>query len=324
MQNSAFDLKEFHWMVEMVQTIDVGLVVLDRDYKVQAWNGFMENHSGKGGSQVQNQIMFDLFSEIPKDWLSQKIESVFLLKNRAFTTWEQRPYIFRFKNYRPITGTAEFMYQNMTIIPLMSLTGEVTHVSLIIYDVTDSAVNKLQLKDLNDQLKDLSRIDALTQLYNRGYWEEQLHHEFARYKRTQANACLIMFDIDHFKRVNDTYGHQAGDKVIQAVSATLKQNLRETDIAGRYGGEEFAVLLIDTDAEKALFFAERLRKSIEALHVYHDEHDICFTVSLGIAQTHPQLPSPEEWLKQSDSALYRAKESGRNRTCAAPLPNSEG
>lgn len=304
-------------MVEMVQTIDVGLVVLDREYKIQAWNGFMENHSGKGASKVQNSNMFDIFEELPAEWMMHKIQSVFMLKNRAFTTWEQRPHIFKFKNYRPITGTAEFMYQNMTIIPLLNLNGEVSHVSLIIYDVTDSAVNKLQLKDVNDQLKDLSRIDALTQLFNRGHWEAQFSQEFIRYKRTEQPTSLVIFDIDHFKKVNDTYGHQAGDKVIQAVSQCVRDNLRESDIAGRYGGEEFTVYLVDTQDEQAKVFAERLRQAIEQLVVHHDGSAIKFTVSLGVAEVTKAMKTHKEWLEAADQALYKAKETGRNQVCMA-------
>src|SRR5690606_25742057 len=141
-----------------------------------------------------------------------------LLKNRAFTTWEQRPYLMQFKNYRPITGTEEFMYPNITISPLVPANGEVNNVCIIIYDVTDIASNKKALERANIELAKLSRTDRLTQLNNRGYWEECLIKEFNRYQRYHHTCSLIMFDIDHFKKVNDTYGHQAGDEVIRTVS----------------------------------------------------------------------------------------------------------
>ena len=91
-------LNELHWLMEMLHNVDIGLVVLDRNYKVQLFNGFMENHSGLLPGQVKNEVLFDLFSEIPKDWFIRKAESVFLLKNKAFTIWEQRPYLFKFAN----------------------------------------------------------------------------------------------------------------------------------------------------------------------------------------------------------------------------------
>jgi diguanylate cyclase (GGDEF)-like protein/PAS domain S-box-containing protein len=313
MANTNFDITEFHWLMDMLQTIDVGLVVLDRNYAVQVWNSFMENHSGLRPTQVKGQLLFDIFANIDEDWLRQKTDAVFLLKNRAFTTWEQRPYLMQFKNYRPITGTEEFMYQNITISPLVSANGEVNNVCIIIYDVTDIASNRKALEDANKELARLSRTDKLTQLNNRGYWEECLVKEFNRYQRYRHTCSLIMFDIDHFKKVNDTYGHQAGDEVIRVVSRLLRDSLRTTDTAGRYGGEEFGVILSDTDAQGALVFAERLRANIEAMVVQHEDLAIKFTISLGISELSSGCQSYKAWLEESDLALYHCKHHGRNQ-----------
>ncbi|TNF32971.1 MAG: diguanylate cyclase [Gammaproteobacteria bacterium] len=308
------DIKEWHWMMDMLQNIDVGLVVLDRDYKIQVWNGFMENHSGLSPSHAIGKDLFKLFDEIPASWFKRKVESVFLLNNRAFTTWEQRPYLFKFKNYRPITGLAAFMYQNITLIPLVSVDSQVNHIGVMIYDVTDMAVNKLRLELANDQLQSLSRTDRLTGLNNRGYWEECIAAEFERFRRTGQTCSLVMFDIDHFKKVNDTYGHQAGDEVIRLTADALVRNKRTTDIAGRYGGEEFAVILLDTPAQNARIFADRLRKDVEKLRVEHDGQTICYTISLGIAELVADLPSYKRWIESADQALYQAKKGGRNQT----------
>jgi PAS domain-containing protein len=142
----AADLKEIHWLMDMLQNIDVGLVVLDRDYNIQVWNSFMENHSGMPPGSVINQNIFKLFNDVPVAWFKRKLETVFLLNNRAFTIWEQRPYLFHFKNYRLITNTADFMYQNTTLIPLLSADGQVNHVGIIIYDVTSIAINSQHLQ----------------------------------------------------------------------------------------------------------------------------------------------------------------------------------
>jgi diguanylate cyclase (GGDEF)-like protein len=307
MADKNTEIKEFHWVMDMVQTIDVGLVVLDRDYCVQVWNGFMANHSGKAPYEVIGHNLLNLFDSFPKDWFKHKAESVFLLRNRAFTTWEQRPYLFKFKNYRPITGTAEFMYQNITLFPLLSADGVVNHIGIIIYDVTDMAVGK-------HQLELLSHTDKLTGLNNRGYWEECLKAEFQRIHRTKEICSLVIFDIDHFKKVNDTYGHQAGDDVIRETASLLRECKRETDIAGRYGGEEFTMILVDTDAQGAMVFTERLRKEIEGHTVLHEGEKICFTVSLGIAEISEAITDHEKWIECSDQALYEAKNSGRNRS----------
>jgi diguanylate cyclase (GGDEF)-like protein len=314
MTDAHIDIKEFHWLMDMLQTIDVGLVVLDREFNVKVWNSFMESHSGMTPLQTQDRNIFDLFAELPKDWLSHKANSVFLLKNRSFMTWEQRPYLFKFKNYRPITGTEPFMYQNITISPLVSTDGVVKHIAIIIYDVTDIASNRNALEKANTELEMLSRTDRLTQLNNRGYWEECLTQEFSRFKRYQTTCSVIMFDIDHFKKVNDTYGHQAGDEVIRQVSQALRDNLRQTDIAGRYGGEEFGVILGNTCADSAVIFCERVRKQIEAMEVVYDGKIIKFTISLGISQAVESTDSYMAWLEQSDQALYASKEGGRNQT----------
>lgn len=307
------DIGEFHWLMDMLQTIDVGLVVLDREYRVKAWNSFMENHSGLKPASVRDRCIFDCFKEVPQQWFEHKTQAVFLLKSRSFTTWEQRPYLFKFKNYRPITGTEEFMYQNITISPLVSTTGDVDHICIIIYDVTDIASNRKQLEAANAKLEKLSRTDRLTQLNNRGFWEEQLIREFMRFNRTDSISSLIMFDIDHFKKVNDTYGHQAGDEVIKMVANTLQETMRVTDVAGRYGGEEFGVILVDTSSENACIFAERLREAVEAKIVTHDKVDIKVTISLGVSEISKQVGDHKAWLEQADSALYKSKQGGRNQ-----------
>ena len=145
MSNNDNDMTEFHWFMDILQTIDAGLVVLDRDYNIKLWNGFMENHSGIRPDQAKGNNLFELFNEIDKEWFKKKAESVFLLNTRAFTISEQRPYLFKFKNNHPITGRAEFMYQNSTMIPLNNIEGTTDHICLIIYDVTAAAMHKNDL-----------------------------------------------------------------------------------------------------------------------------------------------------------------------------------
>lgn len=315
MTQANTDMSEIHWLMDMFQTVDVGLVVLDRKYNVQVFNGFMENHSGYTPSRVKGNLIFDLFPELDEEWFLHKAEPVFLLKNRAFTIWEQRKYIFKFRNYRPITSSAKFMYQNSTFIPLSDTRGNVEHICVIIYDVTDVAINRLDLQAANDELERLSRTDKLTDLNNRGYWEECLHLEFSRLERVCTHtSSMLMFDIDHFKRVNDGYGHAAGDLAIQHCAKILKNNLRDTDIAGRYGGEEYAVILVDTPAKQALIFAERIRKALENSFVKYEDIVIKFTVSLGIAEYSSNFDNHVKWIAAADSALYVSKENGRNQT----------
>lgn len=307
------DLNEFHWLLAIVQSIDVGVVVLDREYRVEVWNSFMENHSGRTARDASERSFFELFPEVEESWFRRKVESVATLGTPAFTIWEQRPYLVRFKNYQPITGLEDFMYQNTTLLPLQATNSKIEHLCLIIYDVTSVAVNKRQLQSMSDQFKHLSRTDRLTGLNNRGYWEEELKREYARHRRYGSSASLVIFDIDHFKKVNDTYGHQAGDAVIQGLAHVVREQIRDTDIAGRYGGEEFVVLLPDVDSAGGRVFAERLRGVVERLQISHEGQVIPFTVSLGVADLSEPCHDHQQLIERADQALYSSKRNGRNQ-----------
>lgn len=139
------EVLEFHWMMDMIQSVDVGIVVLTRNLEIKIWNGFMEAHSGLLPSDVREGTINDHFPEVDPEWLTTKLKPVFELKTRAFITWEQRPYLFKFRNYRPITSSAPYMYQNVVFSPLVSATGVVDHVCMMIYDMTDAASAKKQL-----------------------------------------------------------------------------------------------------------------------------------------------------------------------------------
>ncbi len=314
----TFDINELHWLLDIVQSIDVGVVVLDRDYNVEVWNSFMENHSGVSAEQASRHSLFELFPEIDQSWFTHKVETAVMLGTRAFTIWEQRPNLVHFKSYQPITGLADEMYQNVTILPLRSATGKTDHVCLIIYDVTGVAVNKRQLESANTKLQELALRDGLTGLLNRRYWESCLEREFARHQRYDNPVSLVIFDIDHFKRANDTYGHQTGDEVIRSVAEITSRLARETDFAGRYGGEEFVVLLPGTHLEGAAQFAERLRQAVEQQVLDYQGSPLSYTISLGVATISDDMANYQILLERADKALYASKEQGRNRVTLAP------
>jgi len=170
------------------------------------------------------------------------------------------------------------------------------------------------LKRTNELLLELSNTDHLTGLFNRRYLMEALEKEFQRSLRKGGNLSLIILDIDHFKQVNDTYGHLQGDVVLNKVALQLQKELRSYDIAARYGGEEFVALLPDAMLKEALFVAERVRQSIQGSKFNGALAPLSITVSMGIAT----LPTPDgttvdTFIKMADDALYRAKANGRNR-----------
>ncbi|MBN7771300.1 GGDEF domain-containing protein [Marinobacter daepoensis] len=304
---------EFHWLMDMLESVEVGLVVLDLDFHIQAWNGFMEHHSGITASQIQGQLLFDVFPDIPKAWLTRKVDAVAMLNIRAFTSWEQRPYLFKFRNTRPITGTEAYMFQNLTISPITNPSGEVEKICLLIYDVTEFASSKRALERANEQLARLSMTDRLTGLLNRGTWENLVDAEFERFRRYGQATSLVMFDIDHFKSVNDNYGHLAGDEVIRHAAQITRNNVRQSDSAGRYGGEEFGIILPETDTESARVICERIRDAIENGVVNTTAGNIQYTISMGIAQLTDSPENYMQWMQKADEALYKAKQGGRNR-----------
>lgn len=313
MSLDEMEVNAFHWLVDMLESVEVGLVVIDLEFRVQAWNGFMEHHSGITASRVRDKVLFDVFPDIPEAWLTRKVDSVALLNTRAFTSWEQRPYLFKFRNTRPITGTEEYMFQNLTISPLSGPDGKVQKICLMIYDVTDVATGKRALEKANEQLAKLSMTDRLTGLLNRGTWENLVDAEFERYRRYGHDTVLVMFDIDHFKAVNDTHGHLAGDEVIKHTAQTTRNHLRHADRPGRYGGEEFGIILPETDAKGASIICERIREAIEQSIVQTEVAPIQYTISMGIAPLSDEPENYMQWLQQADEALYAAKEGGRNR-----------
>jgi len=169
------------------------------------------------------------------------------------------------------------------------------------------------LEEAHNEEKAKARIDGLTKIYNRNFFEESLKIEFDRRKRNDTlSSSLLMLDIDKFKLVNDNHGHAAGDLILKSVARSLSEELRETDIAGRYGGDEFAVVLVDTSASQAMLFAERIRKTIEQSQLPFDASTLNCTISLGVAEYFPHLNDHVEWMKCADQALYQSKEKGRN------------
>lgn len=173
-----------------------------------------------------------------------------------------------------------------------------------------------RLTEAHQQLKEQSMHDALTGVLNRGAIFELLENSLCKSKRTKHPVSIIMADIDHFKSVNDNYGHLGGDTVLRAVAARFENALRGYDHVGRYGGEEFLIILTETELTAAADIAERMRKSIQDLEVQYDEHSIKVTVSQGIAMSLGN-ETIDDIIGRADSALYRAKQGGRNRYCLA-------
>jgi len=177
-------------------------------------------------------------------------------------------------------------------------------------DVTTSVQNRKRLRHLATH-------DELTGVMSRELFMKYLKKELNRTKRYGSTFCLMILDLDHFKRINDRYGHLAGDQVLERVGSTLKNNLREADLAGRYGGEEFVILLPETQLTDARAISERLRRLIGKGQYEHDGSTFKVTCSIGLSSVNEQDRSPDDVIDRADKALYRAKEEGRDRVVVA-------
>lgn len=176
-----------------------------------------------------------------------------------------------------------------------------------------------ELKKANELLKRLTNIDHLTNLFNRRYLAEVLDGEFFRARRNNDSLSLIIVDIDYFKKVNDSYGHQNGDLVLAAVASLAQRQLRAYDSAARYGGEEFVLVIPGTSLAGGVMVAERLRQAVLELDFPAPMDDLAVTISAGVASyPSPDVDSVDSLFRRADEALYRAKQNGRNRVEATP------
>jgi diguanylate cyclase (GGDEF)-like protein len=180
-----------------------------------------------------------------------------------------------------------------------------------------------RLNETLEKLRTLAVTDGLTGLYNRRYFWDALKRERIASRRKPAVFSVILIDLDHFKRVNDAWGHGAGDRVLQAIADLLRSHIRGSDIAVRYGGEEFALLLPGTGAAVAEERAEQLRRELEALDIVYNGGQIRITLSAGVAESGTLAADEHELMKRVDDALYAAKAAGRNRVVRAAARRAE-
>jgi diguanylate cyclase (GGDEF)-like protein/PAS domain S-box-containing protein len=250
------------------------------------------------------------------DWLGIKPEQA-VGKHMSQVLGEARYALVRESIDRALAGEhisidQELNYKNGAIrfvhasyIPHQDERGQVDSYFELSEDITTR-------KEMEQRLHQLATTDALTGLHNRRYFIERGKEELLRAVRYNTAICLLSVDVDHFKGINDSQGHAVGDRVLQQLGTTLPKILRNVDIVGRLGGEEFSVLLPNTSLNEAGIIAERIRRSIERLVFKVHDGELHITVSCGVASFHPDAPSLDALLKHADIALYQAKESGRN------------
>ncbi len=196
--------------------------------------------------------------------------------------------------------------------------------SFLSFIYTNKIINyETSLKQQNSSLSVLASTDYLTGIMNRRMFNQISEHYFKTAQQDHLSLTLLLLDLDHFKKVNDTYGHQTGDQLLICFVQTVKNLLRKSDIFSRIGGEEFAILLSQIDKKDAYTLAEKIRKAVENVTVHYEGHHVSVRTSIGIAQNNATDTSFSDMFSRSDMALYKAKKEGRNRTCCAAFSEND-
>ncbi len=291
---------------QIFNTVNIGLVILDTELKVRLWNRWMSLQSGVAEESIVGTPLFDTFPSLNNQRFLRNCKSVLTFGNFIFFSQKLHGYLFPFKAPHSIESRFEFMQQSCTMGPIRGEGGKVDSLFLFIQDVTELATYERKLLETNMR-------DGLTGIYNRRHLDRRLSEEFERSRRYGRSFSLIVCDIDFFKKVNDTYGHNCGDFILKSVAEAIGSSIRKTDCFARFGGEEFCCLLPETDLESAMIVAEKFRCEVEGLDNEFQGANVKVTISLGVSEQRESMPTPESLFVKADQALYRAKQTGRNR-----------
>lgn len=258
--------------------------------KINYSNLIFEKLSGYSAKELLSKKFVDLLEDYSKELFNENTKKL-LLQKKSYT--EQELQLLSKKK-----KTIWIRIKTSLII--------VADKTYFLNVITDISKEKLKY----EKLSNLAYYDALTGIYNRRRFNELFLNEYERAKRYKRDLCAIFFDIDHFKKINDTYGHDVGDIILQELSTLVQKHVRETDFFARWGGEEFIILLPETNKENALILAEHIRKNIVEKTFTKAKK---ITVSFGVTQLMNQ-EQQKSFLKRLDNALYKAKQEGRNRS----------
>jgi diguanylate cyclase (GGDEF)-like protein len=292
---------------QVLDSLNMGIVIIDRDYRISLWNNWMEMYGHLKKKDMEGSDLFSRFPELETTHFIRSCQAVFRFGNYVFFSQKLHNHLFPFQATGIYGDYFEYMQQSCTITPVRT-DGEIDRIIIMVQDVTENVYMERKLRDLTQQ-------DGLTGIHNRRYLDKRLSEEFTRFKRKGTQFSLLIFDIDDFKKVNDTYGHQFGDRILINLAGLCSTIIRGSDIIARYGGEEFCLILSDTIGWGAMAFAERLRRLVETQTVRYGNEEVNVTISIGIAEINDRIGDTDELLKRADEAMYRAKESGKNRVC---------
>lgn len=298
----------------VLQALPLGVLVLDEQLAVHLWNRWLEDHSGMSAGSVHGRALTELFPDQDFSSLKRKVRSVLSLGVEAFFNPGSDGHLLPFAVDDQIGRRLDLMRQSCTISPLEGSDGRL--VCVAVADETHTFLSAEAMGRANDELETLNRTDRLTGAANRAHVLERLHVEVARLERMPGDLSVGVLDVDHFKLVNDQYGHLVGDEALRVVARALEASLRQVDLVGRFGGEEFLVIFVGAPPDGVMIAADRCRLSIQQAEIRAQGQRLGVTASMGVAHFEAG-ESVDNLIRRADEALYRAKHEGRNRIVVA-------
>jgi diguanylate cyclase len=271
----------------------------------------MAIHSAKPAESILGSSIFDFYPHLNNPRFIRNCKTVFAFGHYSFLSQKLHKYLFPIKFPSSGNFPFEYMLQSCSIFPLRDSNAQITSICITVQDVTEIVTSE-------NKLITMSKTDSLTGICNRRYLEERVKEEFARHKRYMRPLSLIMFDLDFFKKINDTHGHQCGDFILKSVVSTARESLREVDTLARYGGEEFCCVLPETPLSAAFMLSERIRGDVMKQEYRFGDKVIPVTISIGVSAIDENIESTDSLFKNADDALYEAKRTGRNKVFSIP------
>jgi diguanylate cyclase (GGDEF)-like protein len=301
---------------QLLDHLSIGTAVIDRSLRIVFWNRWLAEHSMLSQEEVIGRPIHEVMPALVKKGFVKKAREVFNLGEPSFFNKKLHRNIFPFYSGRSyIEKQLAPMEQTVILSPLFDSEGNTSEVLISVFDISDWISYQNELLRTQTELQRLSQTDDLTQIPNRRSIMDRLTEEIQLHKRKKRPLSLALLDIDHFKKINDSFGHHTGDMILREMAQMVSGRLRDYDAMGRYGGEEFVIVLPETSGAQAFLVADRLRQAIAEYAFVVNEQTYRITVSFGIAgKGEEENPSLEELFKEADRCLYLAKASGRNRT----------
>lgn len=296
--------------------VPIGIFVLDAEYRIQYWNSWLGDKTGIDAAAATGRRLGELFDGWENERFYLAVSQAIGYSIPHVLSQTLNRYLLPIK--MPLTERhgLPLMQQKVSVIPVPGC-DSARCALVIIQDVTETVMRTAAITEVMEQFKDVSLRDPLTELFNRRFMWEWLGQQLKDARRHGQPLACLMLDIDWFKRLNDSYGHQRGDDILQHFTRLTVEQLRDSDILVRYGGEEFAAFLPRCSSGQAIATASRILETIRDSSIA-GLMPATVTCSIGVAVFEPAQPcSAEELLRAADARLYEAKNSGRNRVCPA-------